>query len=150
MRIGCQTGRVKGLLDMGCLFSNARLGHEVVIPRSIAAPAVAAIASAAAADARNRWERELATWLAAQARALAAGAPGFDVGDFGWTPDHFTEQQRFVIDAIAVAAPRQSTDLRFALDHLATLIAGHDRAWVAVGRRWSRPDWPVTTGQIPI
>lgn len=125
---------------MGCVFSNHRMGHEIAVPRHVAAQTVAAMALAAAGEAGDRWQRELAAWLAAQARILSAGGPGFDIGDFAWTPDHFAEQQRFALDVVALAAAGEAGDLRIALDRLAALIAGHDRTWVLVGRRWVWPD----------
>jgi hypothetical protein len=128
---------------MGCVFSNARIGHELAVPRLVAARAIAAAAAAAAAAAGDRWQRELAAWLAAHARAVMGGHAGFDVGDLAWTPDHFLEQQRFVVEAIADAAAREAGDVRFALDRMAALVAGHDRAWVVVGRRWDWPDSSV-------
>jgi hypothetical protein len=125
---------------MGCVFSNDKMGHEVAVPRPVASLAVASVALAATTTARDRWQRELAAWLAEQARALAGGASGFDVGDLAWTPDHFAEQQRFMTEAIAYAAAGESGDLRIALDQLAALVAGHERSWVLVGRRWTWPD----------
>jgi len=125
---------------MGCVFSNDRMGHEVAVPRHVATRAVAAFAVAAAEESRDRWQRELAAWLAEQARALGAGGRGFDVSELAWTPDHFAEQQQFALTAIAIAAAGASGDLRLALDRLAALIAGHDRTWVLVGRRWPWPD----------
>jgi hypothetical protein len=134
------------VLDMGCIFSNERMGHEVAVPRPIASHAVAAIALAATASARDRWQRELAAWLGEQARSLAGGGGGFDVGDVAWTPNNFSDQQRFLVEAIAYAAAGETGELRAALDRLAALIAGHDRAWVVVGRRWS---WPAGVAAPP-
>jgi hypothetical protein len=125
---------------MGCVFSNDRMGHEVAVPRPVASLAVASIALAATTTARDRWQRELAAWLAELARSLAGGGSGFDVGDLAWTPANFTEQQQFVTDAIAYAAAGEAGDLRLALDQLAALVAGHEQSWVLVGRRWSWPD----------
>jgi hypothetical protein len=125
---------------MGCVFSNARLGHEIAVPRLVAARAIAALAAAAAAAAHDRWEGELAAWLAAYARAVMDGHAGFDVGDLAWTPEHFLEQQAFVVAALADAADREPSEVRVVLERIAGLIAGHDRSWVVVGRRWGRPD----------
>jgi len=102
--------------------------------------------SAATASARDRWQRELAAWLGEQARSLAGGGGGFDVGDVAWTPNNFSDQQRFLVEAIAYAAAGETGELRAALDRLAALIAGHDRAWVVVGRRWS---WPAGVAAPP-
>lgn len=131
---------------MGCVFSNAKMGHEVAVPRPVASHAVTLIALAASASARDRWQRELAAWLAEQARSLGGGGAGFDIGDVAWTPNNFADQQRFVVDAIRYAAAGETGDLRAALDHLAALIAGHDRAWVVVGRRWT---WPSGVAAVP-
>ena len=125
---------------MGCVFTNVRLGHEVAVPRLVAARAIAALASAAETAAHDRWERELAAWLAAYARAVMDGHVGFDVGDLAWTPEHFLEQQAFVLAALVEAADREPTQVRVVLERMADLIAGHDRGWVVVGRRWGRPD----------
>lgn len=122
------------------------MSHEVAVPRPVASQAVTLIALAASASARDRWQRELAAWLAEQARALAAGGSGFDVGDVAWTPNNFADQQRFLIEAISYAAAGETGDLRAALDRLAALIAGHDRAWVVVGRRWT---WPSGVATVP-
>jgi hypothetical protein len=131
---------------MGCVFSNAKMGHEVAVPRPVASRAIAAVATAAAEDAGDRWQRELAAWLAEQARALSTGAPGFDVGDLAWSPANFADQQKFALDAIAVASAEASGDLKVALDRLSALIAGHDRTWVQVGRRWA---WPHRAPAVP-
>src|SRR5258705_1084963 len=131
---------------MGCVFSNARMGHEVAVPRPIASHAVTLIALAASASARDRWQRELAAWLAEQARALGRGGAGFDVGDVAWTPNNFADQQRFVVAAITYPAARETVELRTAPDRLAALIAGHDQAWVVVGRRWT---WPSGVAAVP-
>src|SRR5688500_6680122 len=128
---------------MGCLFTNVRLGRELAVPRTTAARAIAALGSAAAGAARDRWQRELAAWLAGTARAVLAGAAGFDVGELAWTPDHFAEQQRFVIDMVADAAVLAPPEVRLALERFLILIARHERAWVLVGRRWDWPDSSV-------
>jgi hypothetical protein len=128
---------VPRLLDMGCVFSNVRMGHEVAVPRTVAARAMAAFADAAAEAADDRWQRELAAWLAEQARALANGGDGVDIGDLAWSPANFVDQQRFALSALADAAAAHTGELRSALDRLAALVAGHDRSWVVVGRRWT-------------
>ena len=116
------------------------MGHEVAVPRPIAARAIAVVAVAAAESARDRWERELAAWLEEHARALARGVTGLEVAALAWSPEHFAEQQRFVLDAVARGAHGADPDVRIALDRLAALIAGHERSWVLAGRRWAWPD----------
>ena len=125
---------------MGCVFSNARMGHEVAVPRPVAVRALAAVAEAAADRARDRWQRELAAWLGEQARAIALGACGLEIALIAWTPDHFAEQQAFALAMVAAGAFGTEAEVRVALDRLAALIAGHQRAWVISGRRWLWPD----------
>lgn len=125
---------------MGCIFSNARMGHEIAVPRLVAARAIAAFAVAAAGAARDRWQRELAAWLGEEARVLARGAIGFDVGDLAWSPGYFADQQRFAVAALAEAAAIEHGEVKVALERLAALVSGHDPAWVVVGRRWAWPD----------
>src|SRR5262245_863164 len=128
---------------MAFVLSNLRMGYELAVPRPVAAHALGLAIAAATELAVDRWQRELAAWLGDRQRAAIAGGHGLDVSELAWTPDHFTEQQRFVIDALITAAARADVDdVRIALHRMAALVDGHDRTWVVVGRRWSWLDGP--------
>lgn len=115
------------------VLSNRRLGlaAELVVSNDVAAQILRELANAAAPLASARWEHELVTWLVFHASALP---DVIDVGDLGWTPDHFDVQRRFVTSALARAAI--TSDHASALDHLRKLIDLHPRDAVQFGRRW--------------
>jgi hypothetical protein len=123
------------------LLSNLRMGYEIAIPRPVATRALVLAVDAARSLADDRWQRELVAWLGDRTRSLGHG---LDVGDLAWTPEHFVEQQRFVVAALTAAAAQADDDARIALHRFAALVAGHDRSWVVVGRRWSWAEGPPT------
>ncbi len=119
------------------VFSNRRLGAaaEVLVSRDLAAAMLRAVAAVAAATAASHWERELARWLETREVGATPNA-GLDVTDLAWSPDHFANQQRFLLDAIAGAGAAAMATAG-ALQRWARLIEAHPRAFVQVGRRWN-------------
>lgn len=118
------------------VFSNYRLGPrvELLVSREVASELVREVAAAAGAAAQARWEHELASWLE---RWAAAGAPGFDVSEIAWTPEHFERQRSFLTAAIA-SAMTTSRNAR-ALARWSQMIEAHPRESVQFGRRWQLP-----------
>src|SRR5262245_33360181 len=115
------------------VLSNRRLGlaAELVVSNDVAVQILRELSEAAAPLASARWEQELIAWL----NSSAASPPDvIDVGDLGWTPDHFDVQRRFVTQAVARAAI--FSQHASALDHLRRLIEAHPRDAVQFGRRW--------------
>jgi len=119
------------------VFSDRRAGGgaELWVSFTAARAIVRAAAEAARVAAEDRWERELVRWLELRAET----APGIDVGEIAWTPDHFERQRRFVVDALERAA--RSGQHAPALLRWAALVDAHSQAFVQFGRRWS---WSVT------
>lgn len=119
------------------VFSNRRLGAaaEVLVSTDRATAMLRAVAVAAAAAAGSHWERELARWLESRAGGATA-SQGLDVTDLAWSPDHFGNQQRFVLAAIA-SAGIATAGVAGALTRWGQLIQAHPRAFVQVGRRWN-------------
>ena len=88
--------------------------------------------------AADRWEHELAAWLADRRWAIAGGVrAGFDLGEVAWTPEHFSDQQRFMVSVCDQASQRaDEPELAADLARLRELAAHHGREHVVVGRRW--------------
>ena len=121
-------------------FSNLRAAESLTFTTSErgAIAVLGALVVAARAAAADRWEHELAAWLADRRWAIAGGArAGLDLGEVAWTPEHFAAQQRFVI-AICDQASGRAADPGLAADlaRLRELAAHHAREHVVVGRRW--------------
>ncbi len=115
------------------VFSNHRLGPaaEVLVSPEVAANMLRETAEAASSTADSHWECELVRWL----RTRGIACVGLDVGEVAWSPEHFENQRRFLIDAITLAA-RTSEHAR-ALTRWAGMIEAHPRDSVQVGRRWA-------------
>lgn len=118
------------------VFSNHRLGPaaELLVSPEVAKDMLRATADAADPVADGRWERELVQWLLDRLVA-ASGIDHIDVGDVGWTPDHFDRQRQFLVRAISRAA--ETSEHHRALARWAAMIEAHPRDSVQVGRRWS-------------
>ena len=121
-------------------FSNLRAADSLTFTTSErgALAVLGALVETAREAAADRWEHELAAWLADRRWAIAGGArAGLDLGEVAWTPDHFAAQQRFVV-AICEQASARATAPELAADlaRLRELAAHHAREHVVVGRRW--------------
>ncbi len=126
---------------------------SVSLPTPTALALLDALVDAGRTMACGRWEVELAAWLADRRGALEACArSGLDLIEVAWTPDHFADQQRFVIAVCDAAADRNVGDatLHGALAHVRALVAAHRRGQIAFGRRWrwtaGRPALPEAAG----
>jgi hypothetical protein len=89
--------------------------------------------------ATSRWELELVAWIADRRWALNAGLRGeLDLVEVAWTPEHFADQQSFLIDLCDATAARAEQDaaVHGGVMHLRALVAAHRRARVPFGRRW--------------
>jgi hypothetical protein len=63
------------------------------------------VALAGSELARTPWQRKLVYWLIRHDQSrIGSGCAGFDVGDFGFTPDDFDAQKRFALDLVDAAA----------------------------------------------
>jgi hypothetical protein len=115
------------------VFSNRRLGAsaELFVSKSVAIAMLHEVASAAGPWASGRWELELVRWLEQRAERVAQS---LDVSEIAWTPDHFSIQRAFLIDAIRRAAAL--SEHASALLHWAAMIEQHPRESVQFGRRW--------------
>lgn len=121
-------------------FSNLRAAESLTFTTSErgAILVLGALVETAREAAAGRWEHELAAWLADRRWAIAGGArAGLDLGEVAWTPDHFADQQRFVV-AICDRASDRAAEPSLASDlaRLRELAAHHGREHVVVGRRW--------------
>lgn len=121
-------------------FSNLRAAESLTFTTSerTALALLAALTEAAREAAAGRWEHELGAWLGDRRRAIAGGVrAGIDLGEVAWTPEHFPDQQRFVV-AICRQASDRAGDAGVAADlaRLAELALHHGREHVVVGRRW--------------
>jgi hypothetical protein len=114
------------------VFGNRRLGPgaELLLSPEVARAMLEATAAAARALASARWERELIEWL----EYLASTDQNLDVDDLAWTPEHFENQRRFVVNVIELAAAESAH--ASALHRWSKMVASHPRASVQVGRRW--------------
>jgi hypothetical protein len=118
------------------VFSNHRLGPsiELLVSDEVARALLRATAAAATPFARARWEIELVQWL--DGRADRPGSV-LDVEDIAWTPEHFENQRRFLLDAIDHAA---SAEHALAFARWRKMVEAHPAESVQVGRRWR---WPA-------
>lgn len=114
------------------VFSDRRTGPalELWVSGAVAREIVRATALAARQQARDRWERELARWLAERADV----ATGIDTSEIAWTPEHFERQREFLVHALEQAAAR-SPHARI-LGRWQAIVQAHPRAFVQFGRRW--------------
>jgi hypothetical protein len=111
---------------------------EVVVSAPVATSIVGALAAKAEHLARDRWQRELAAWLQARAGGIGAGRV-FDMEEVAWTPDHFAEQQLFLLSLVQACGDEASEYEAAVFRALAALVSGYRRSWVVFGRRWV---WP--------
>lgn len=121
-------------------FSNLRAADSLTFTTSErgAVAVLGALVELARETAADRWEHELTAWLADRRWAIAGGVrAGLDLGEVAWTPEHFADQQRFVI-AICEHASARAAEPGLAADlaRLRELAAHHGREHVVVGRRW--------------
>ena len=122
-------------------FSNVRVDDTASFTASErdACALLEALAVAARERARDRWQLELVAWLVDRRGAIATAArAGVDIGEIAWTPEHFEDQQRFVVAAADLALDLALLDgpVADALARLRDLAAAHRRELVSVGRRW--------------
>jgi hypothetical protein len=115
------------------IFSDQRAGDDgFVVDGDAAVVLLDAMVQAGAALAAARWEHDLIAWLAERRRGIASGAAaGIDLGEVAWTPEHFTDQQRFVIALCEQVAARCHEAIR-----LRGLVARRGREHVGPARRF--------------
>ncbi len=117
-------------------FSDDRVGDSFVVPPRVAVALLDALVRAGASLAAARWEHDLIAWLGDRRRGLAIGArAGLDLGEVAWTPEHFAEQQRFVI-ALCEAVDPLSAEVATAAATLRELASRRNREHVLVARRF--------------
>jgi hypothetical protein len=121
-------------------FSNLRAAESLTFTTTErgAIVVLGALVEMARETAADRWEHELAAWLADRRWAIAGGVrAGLDLGEVAWTPEHFSDQQRFVV-GVCDQASRRTAEPELAADlvRLRELAAHHGREHVVVGRRW--------------
>jgi len=114
------------------VFSDRRAGlaAELWVSAAIAREMLRATAAAARRMASDRWERELARWLAERSEVAA----GIDASEIAWSPEHFEHQRQFVVDAIEHATTRSPHAPM--LMRWRAILEAHPRAFVQFGRRW--------------
>jgi hypothetical protein len=114
-------------------FSDLRAGDEgFVVDEAAAVVLLDALIQTGAISAAARWEHDLIAWLAERRRGIASGATaGIDLAEVAWTPEHFADQQRFVI----ALCERIAAGCRDAIS-LRGLVARRSREHVGLTRRF--------------
>lgn len=138
---------------MGPLFTLSNFGADgapsATLATALAVRALDALVVVGRARAVSRWELELVAWLDDRRWAVVNGVRAeLDLIEVAWTPDHFADQQQFLLGLCDAAAARPIDDpgVHGALTRVRGVVAAHRRSQVAYGRRWRwlcrRPELP--------